>query len=87
MCAPGAPLLRSSCADGLAFISVCWCVLCNRSRVATVRFGYGLGMERFGRFRFSVRPVALVPVVPVLLSVESRESAIRDLSRSASEHR
>ena len=32
----------------------------NNARVAPVRFGYGLGMERFERFRFSVPAVPLM---------------------------
>ena len=35
-------------------------------REAPVRFGYGLGVERFERFRFSV------PAVPVPLSVSEK---------------
>ena len=31
----------------------------TKCRVAPVRFGYGLGMERFDRFRFSVPAVPL----------------------------
>ena len=34
-------------------------VNCTRTRVAPVRFGYGLGVERFEWFRFSVRAVPL----------------------------
>ena len=32
---------------------------CEKGRVAPVRFGYGLGMERFERFRFLVPAVLL----------------------------
>ena len=43
-------------------------VCCTLSRVAPVRFGYGLGMERFERFRFSVPAVPLTGGVFVCFS-------------------
>ena len=36
-----------------------WCFLKNQGGPGSVRFGYGFGMERFERFRFSVPAVPL----------------------------
>ena len=48
-----------------------------KTRVALVRFGYGLGMERFERFRFSVPAVPLRRGFFVCFSTVSQRGRFR----------